>query len=323
VRFLTFYSIEKSAQKYDVNLLRDEYIHSHVELEKEMRKLQTLFVMILVSLAGSPSFAASGGTPNGKPFVEINGQISEVKGLVGSLERKVDELYENVQSLEEAMVTTSHTIEEIQLTNAKLYEYAELLNYELIEVSEEIIKLQDENDALRAQQEAISLLVDDLAQQVAVNENLIETLQNTLIDTSNDIYSAITFNETLLEELQQSLSYVEDSIELKQNIVSGECPEGESLYSINADGSLACRRDSGTTVGDLITVYALGGRSAYAECPEGTTILSGGFRSSLKGYNYTDSAVNASYIEGNGWRVSYYSWRGWIYGVTAYAYCAG
>ena len=58
MRFLTFSLVEKSAQKYDVNFPRVEYIHSHVEVEKEMRKLQTLFVTILVSLVGSPAFAA-------------------------------------------------------------------------------------------------------------------------------------------------------------------------------------------------------------------------------------------------------------------------
>ena len=81
-----------------------------------MRKLQTLFVVILVSLAGSPAFAASGGSPNGKPFVEINGQFDEVQGELRSLSERVERLEFRTDSLSLSCTTISSSPQQSLIT---------------------------------------------------------------------------------------------------------------------------------------------------------------------------------------------------------------
>ena len=56
---------------------------------KENVVIRYLLAAMLVASTGT-AFAASGGSPNGKPFVEINGQIAEVQGQIATLEQRLD-----------------------------------------------------------------------------------------------------------------------------------------------------------------------------------------------------------------------------------------
>jgi hypothetical protein len=67
---------------------------------KENMMIRYLLAALLVASTGT-AFAASGGSPNGKPFVEINDQLVAVQGDVDSIKNQIESLTSRVESIEE------------------------------------------------------------------------------------------------------------------------------------------------------------------------------------------------------------------------------
>ena len=86
---------------------------------KEKMMIRYLLAAILVASTGT-AFAASGGSPNGKPFVEINGQIAEVQGQIATLEQRMDNLLARVVLNESRLDAINAGIAVLQAETAEL-----------------------------------------------------------------------------------------------------------------------------------------------------------------------------------------------------------
>jgi len=127
-------------------------------------------------------------------------------------------------------------------------------------------------------------------------------------------------NAILIGLLQAQIDDINDILETKQNIISGECPAGQYVYSILADGSLVCRADVGAkglavlTVEKVADVAAGATADVLAECPVGTP--AGG------SYNAApDLVVNSAGIVANGYNVNATNLTGAALPVSVTATC--
>ena len=66
----------------------------------------TVFLMIITTPTAIS--AGKGTNPNGKPFVEIAGQIIEVEGEVSNLKDQMDSLVARVDTIEERVFTRAN-----------------------------------------------------------------------------------------------------------------------------------------------------------------------------------------------------------------------
>ena len=82
---------------------------------KEKMMIRYLLAAILIASTGT-AFAASGGSPNGKPFVEINGQIDEVQGELRSLSERIERLEFRTDSLSLSCTTISSSPQQSLIT---------------------------------------------------------------------------------------------------------------------------------------------------------------------------------------------------------------
>ena len=95
-----------------------------VKHEKIMtvRAIAAAFItaMLIPALVFAGSTTNKGANPNGKPFIELGGQIIEVEGEVSSLQDQVDSLVGEVDSLEGRVTANEAAISSLQATSAGL-----------------------------------------------------------------------------------------------------------------------------------------------------------------------------------------------------------
>jgi len=100
------------------------------------------------------------------------------------------------------------------------------------------------------------LVIADLASQIDVNRN---ELADLLLDTGKNaedianLLIQIENNQDAIANLEQRITDAEAELELKQNMISGICPNGKAAVQIQEDGSLVCREIS-TANEDIVTV---------------------------------------------------------------------
>lgn len=196
-----------------------------------------------------------------------------------------------IQANAAAQATTGNPIDELQAQIDALYVSVNSL--------EERVTLTEQNIAnLQAQ-------ADSLQQQILANDGDINALENQLKTTNAMIY-----------KLQEQLKQLNKVVAMKQNIVTGTCPDGQYLSSINSDGSVVCAADAGANGLKKTVVYksvtlkecfclfhcddpcsTQPSGTYYATCPAGTTLSGGGFTVGP----WTD--VSANYASGRSWAV--------------------
>lgn len=76
--------------------------------------------IIAATAALSLSLSIAHATPNGKPFVELDGQLHEVQGAVQSLQQQLDALVARVDTIEEQVGANQDAIAALTATNADL-----------------------------------------------------------------------------------------------------------------------------------------------------------------------------------------------------------
>ena len=178
----------------------------------------------------------------------------------------------------------------------------------------EIGSLQTQIDTLTGRVDTLTGRVESLEQRVTANENAIalleadiENLQSQIDTNTGDIASLqqqIDDNRTLIAILQTQINQIVVALALKQNIITGTCPEGSSVRIVNPDGSVVCEVDDvGATnvfrvqVFQVAVVPALAGGQASANCPTGFTVTGGGYVAPFIN-------VTVNWAVGNGWTVS-------------------
>jgi len=184
----------------------------------------------LTAVLALASSAAAG--PNGKPFVEINGQITEVQGDVATLEETVADLIGEVESLTERAIATQAALDALALEN------------------------------------------EDLQLQIDANAGDLVVLQG-----------EVDNNTRMIGVMEDELMLIERELNLKQTIISGACEPGYFVVSVGEDSVVCEAEQSGNATGAHSTQVVVTRRTVkgavvdtvVAECPEGTTLVGGGF----------------------------------------------
>ncbi|MEN8200487.1 MAG: hypothetical protein ABFR63_10500, partial [Thermodesulfobacteriota bacterium] len=134
--------------------------------------------------------------------------------------------------------------------------------------------------------------VDSLEEGVGAYEDAISALESenaelqALIDQySGDIEALkeqIALNTTMIGLLQNQIAQINKALELKQNLIAGNCPAGEAVSQVNVNGSVVCQVVSGSAAQTTtFRVYnsVNVGLKAFAEvdvtCPDGSSFAGG------------------------------------------------
>lgn len=168
-------------------------------------------------------------------------------------------------------------------------------------VQTQVVSLQGQIDTLVGQ-------VSSLEERMSASEQALVALKQEAASLQEQIYAndgditqlqvQLANNTALIATLETQIANMHDLLALKQNVIDGTCPEGESIRQVNEDGSVACEvDDSGATGISAVTVYKYGGvvQHMYTNCPTGYIVTGGG--------NSTTLGAMSSYPQGNGWYV--------------------
>jgi predicted nucleic acid-binding Zn-ribbon protein len=294
--------------------------------------------MASVVLIALPAFSAPPGSKGGakNPFVELNGELVSVQGAVTSLQDQINMLVGRVESLEELAAASADAITKLQAQDVILQALIDQNITDIASIQNEILNLQQANVDLQAQIDANSGDIDSLQAQIDTNSNLITSLQSAIIEVEagsitlgDSLQEQINNNANLIAILQEDILEVERLQAFKEKLVSGQCPNGEALISVQDDGSLVCEPVDGSVNGALYitNVYNWFGvpryssRSGHAICPSGYRVSGGGYETS----KYITSVFynKPSYVWGSGasWHVAAYNDRSWNIGVYVRAVC--
>lgn len=272
-----------------------------------------LLATSMVALACPLAFAAGNGSnPNGKPFIELQGQIVEVQGKLSTIQDQVDALVKRVATVEERVAADQEAIANLQNQNVELTAQIAAYNTTAAALQTRVVELEAANLALQAQLGANAKTDESLQAQIAYNNGLISQLQQTLSGLST-LQDQVNNNSILIAALDQEIDGINSRLALKQAIITGTCPAGETIKQINSDGSIACQAVGGGvktitmyTVYKPLTLSPNSKGSIELKCNVGDSVTGGGF---VGGWNYSGMLV---YESASGRLMSYPdSWDIW------------
>ena len=284
---------------------------------------KTAFVVVAALMLVPSAYA--GGTPKGKPFVQLGNQIIELQGQleqtiqeqaeqlttvaataekVNTLEGTVDSLEGRVLSLEDrvetaeanlSLLNTKATNQEdqiAQLISDALAHGVDILALQnsLVTINQQIATLETQAGDHATEIDALQAQATSLTNQIEANAAGLTALQAGLAET-NELIDAL---KAQLEELQLVL-------EMKQNIVNGTCSTGQALVQVYVDGSVGCTSlgvSGALTVQTVSKVHSFTAASTihFYVCPAGTVVAGGSF------IKDSGKEMIASVPAGNSWK---------------------
>jgi uncharacterized coiled-coil protein SlyX len=257
-------------------------------------RLVGMAVLVIPGLVFAGSNTNKGASPNGKPFVELNGAIVEVEGEVSELQDQMDLLAGRVTNLEDRVTANENAIANLEVDNAGLQVLIDANAADVLSLETRITELYNHNAELQTQINEWGDPDNGLQAQIDANDSDIITLAQTIDTLEGNLQEAIDHNTSLISALQQQIVDINESLAMKQMIISGTCPEGENLHEIQEDGSVVCATaggGSGSSVTQLrVRQYCNSGNynygcGVYAFCPAGS-LLTGGAGYSYNSYGY-------------------------------------
>lgn len=200
-----------------------------------MKKLQTFITATLLITGASTAMAASntnkGANPNGKPFIEIQGQIIEIEGEVSTLQDQVDALVDDVDDLTLRVGANESAISSLQTANVNLQNQIDTNASDIISLQAEVASLEADNIDLWAQIDALGDTDGALADAIAVNLTTITTLNISITDMSVSLQNQIDHNEQLILSMQDQIDNLNLISGQATSIENGVCPDGETVGS--------------------------------------------------------------------------------------------
>jgi hypothetical protein len=266
--------------------------------------IRYLLAAMLVTSTGT-AFAASGGSPNGKPFVEINGQIAEVQGQIATLEQRMDNLLARVVLNESRLDGINAGIALLQAETAELERWLTDVEAGLTSVQDLVSNLEAEQAELQAELDEFGDLTGELSLEIEANSMLISSLEASTADDISGLLTLIMQNQETINHLTSAQRSLEEQVALKQNLLNGTCAEG-LVFKGFEDGTLVCEQQanadlpieilrieksrevatSGKTAQYEFQLEAKDGNGRWVkkgennnlilECPAGTSVVGGG-----------------------------------------------
>jgi peptidoglycan hydrolase CwlO-like protein len=277
-----------------------------------MKKCKTiwthsLFLLTILLLCSNVHAGGKGGTPNGRPFIELEGQIIEVVGEMSTIQDQVDSLVEKVNTLEERIIANENAIVSIEDQNIALQVQIDNFATDIASLQGQIDNLDAENLILQGQIDANEGDIDTIQQQINTNNGLIASLTQNINNVGSDLQAQIDNNILLITALETEIDIVNYILTEKQTIISGSCIAGQSIRQVNPDGSTVCEIDN--VVSDIVTaqvnsynvVQPSEQLTVDLSCPDGYTVTSGGHTS------WPTVDIIGSRPDNDGWKIIGYN----------------
>ncbi|MCA0936562.1 hypothetical protein LCL85_13560 [Vibrio alginolyticus] len=306
-----------------------------------MTKIKNIILINMLFGATTLAHAANDKLPNGKPFVllseqisEVNEQVSEVENKLQALEDKYDaiiaEINTSIEGLEGKISVINLKITDLEEKDAQLEEEIAQTISDLESQGTDIATLVEEYKALKAQLEALKASAVT-SSELVVLEAEIETVKGSIKTVSTEVAGLlldIEDNTALIELLQQDMKNL--TVAMESAIPQGECPQGQFLVALNEDGSIVCSSsdsNSGaspqitTLVSSAFAIDKNGLHSSTLSCEPNQQLISGGYRIvPSDASSYSDAQAVESFAWGNDWQVTVKannSWKGGNFYVHA------
>ena len=200
-----------------------------------MKKLQIVLCTALLTTGITTVMAANntnkGANPNGKPFIEIQGQIIEIEGEVSTLQDQVDALVDDVDDLTLRIDANESAISSLQTVNVNLQNQIDTNASDITSLQNEVGDLKIDNIELWAQIDDLGDADGSLADAIAANLTTITTMNISITDMSVSLQNQIDHNNQLILTMQDQVDNLNLISGQATSIENGVCPDGETVSS--------------------------------------------------------------------------------------------
>ena len=264
---------------------------------------QSLILITILLLSSNVHAGGKGGTPNGRPFIELEGQIIEVVGEMSTIQDQVDSLVEQVDTLEERIIANENAIVSLDDQNIVLQDQIDSFATDIATLQGQIDNLDAENLILQGQIDANEGDIDTIQQQINTNNGLIASLTQNINEIGSDLQAQIDNNLLLITALETEIDIVNLILIEKQTVITGSCVAGQSIRQVNPDGSTVCEIDNVAANIDSLKVTQMSILNSSQQstlemfCPDGYTVTSGGH------FNYPAVDIVANLPDNGGWKI--------------------
>ena len=234
-----------------------------------------LTIALSVISASIVNAASSGNSPKGKPFVEIQGQFVEVQGQIKSLEEQMDDLVGQVESLELRVTANETAIAGLEASNLVIQQKIGDLISVSVANSTDIADALTQIIGLQTQINDLRLTPDANAQAIADLEDQVNTLQNFIASNTEGfltLQSQLGNNYSLISAFQAQIEQINTELAEKQDVLTGQCPDGTVLVSFDGSGNIECESLNATagiqknTITQLFSVSARWSNTHSYDC---------------------------------------------------------
>jgi hypothetical protein len=215
---------------------------SFISRRATLKRLVTtslIFSSLCLSGAHGASTTNKGANPNGKPFVQVAGEIFEVHGEVSTVRDQVDSLVAHVEGLENRVSANETGIAELRAANLALQTQLDE-NDDVLALQAKVTQLEGEVQVLQAQMNDHE--DGSLQSQIDINNSVIYSLKLTIGELST-LGDQILNNSELIGVMQNQVETLTAVATQQYNIVNGVCPEGETVsWYVEGEGFSCYRR---------------------------------------------------------------------------------